>query len=225
MIIKLIKFLKLMKPTKFLYFKMHKKFTRFFWANSWGERYFNERDENYFELFAECVSSNVKHDNFSEIIEIGCAAGNFINCISKKIENCKKFIGLDINKKQIKKNIENYQGRKDVDFVYADIEDYIFQAKLGDNILFASQNTLDYFTQDRLERIFELIYKTFGQVEIAVSTHKRYAKLKSSALNEEHNFTAYHHNYVLLFENANYNVRSIDFEKDSGKVVIFASKD
>jgi hypothetical protein len=69
-----------------------------------------------------------------------------------------------------------------------------------------------------------LIYKTFDQVEIAVSTHKRYAKLKSSALNEEHNFTVYHHNYLLLFKNAHYNTRSIDLDKDSGKVVIFASK-
>ncbi len=224
MLIKLIKFLKLIKPAKFVYFKMHKKFTKFFWANSWGAKWHNERDENDFELFAECVSGNIKHDNFSEIIEIGCGAGNFINILSKKIENCKKFIGIDINKKQIKKNIEKYQGRKYVDFVYADIEDYICKAKLGDNILFTSQNTLDYFTQDRLEFIFELIYKTFDQVEIAVSTHKKHANLKSSALNEAHNFTNYHHNYLLLFKNAHYNVRSIDFDLMEGMVVIFASK-
>ena len=224
MLIKLIKFLKLIKPAKFVYFKMHKKFTRLFWANSWGAKWHNERDENDFELFAECVSRNIKHDNFSEIIEIGCGAGNFINILSKKIENCKKFIGIDINKKQIKKNIEKYQGGKYVDFVYADIEDYICKAKLGDNILFASQNTLDYFTQDRLEFIFELIYKTFDQVEFAVSTRKKHANLKSSVLNEAHNFTVYHHNYLLLFKNAHYNVRSIDFGKDSETVVIFASK-
>lgn len=223
MLVKLIKFLGLIKPAKFVYFKMHKKFTRFFWANSWGARWHNERDENDFELFAECVSSNIKNDNFSEIIEIGCGAGNFINILSQKIENCKKFIGIDINKKQIKKNIDKYHGVK-VDFVYADIEDYISKVKLGDNILFASQNTLDYFTQDRLELIFELIYKTFDQVEIAVSTHKKHANLENSVLNEAHNFTVYHHNYLLLFKNANYNVRSIDFDLMEGMVVIFASK-
>ena len=106
----------------------------------------------------------------------------------------------------------------------ADIEDYISKAKLGDNVLFTSQNTLDYFTQDRLEFIFELIYKTFDQVEIAVSTYKKYANIKSSTLNEKHNFTVYHHNYSLLFKNAHYNIRSVDFDKDSGRVVIFASK-
>ena len=224
MLIKLIKFLKLIKPAKFVYFKMHKKFTKFFWANSWGAKWHNERDENAFELFADCVSDNIKHDNFSEIIEIGCGAGNFINFSSKKIENCKKFIGIDINKKQIKKNIEKYQGVEYVEFEYANIEDYICKAKLGDNILFASQNTLDYFTQERLEFIFELIYKTFGQVEFAVSTLKKHKNLKSSVLNEKHNFTVYHHNYLLLFKNAHYNVRSIDFGKDSEAVVIFASK-
>jgi SAM-dependent methyltransferase len=223
-LIKLIKFFKLIKPAKFVYFKIHKKFTRFFWANSWGAKWHNERDENDFELFAECVSGNIKHNNFSEIIEIGCGAGNFINILSKKIENCKKFIGIDINKKQIKKNIEEYQGRKYVEFVYADIEDYLCKAKLGDNILFTSQNTLDYFTQDRLELILELIYNTFDQVEIAVSTRKKHANLKSSVLNEAHNFSVYHHNYLLLFKNAHYNVRSIDFGKDSEAVVIFASK-
>ena len=71
-----------------------------------------------------------------KIIEIGCGAGNFINILSKKIKNCNNFIGIDINKKQIKKNIEKYQGNKNVDFVYADIEDYISKGKMGDNILF-----------------------------------------------------------------------------------------
>jgi hypothetical protein len=68
-----------------------------------------------------------------------------------------------------------------------------------------------------------LIYKTFDQVEIAVNTHKKHANLKSSAFNEAHNFTVYHHNYLLLFKNANFNVRSIDSGKDSG-MVVFASK-
>jgi SAM-dependent methyltransferase len=224
MLIKLIKLLKLTKFAKFSYAKMHKNFTRFFWASSWGATWHNERDKNDFELFAECVSGNIKHNNFGVTIEIGCGAGDFIGILSKKIEDCERFIGIDINRKQIKKNIEKYQSIKNVDFVYADIEDYISKVKLEDSVLFASQNTLDYFKQDRLEYIFELIYKKFDQVEIAVSTHKKHANLKSSALNEGHNFTNYHHNYLLLFNNANYKVRSVDLNKDLETVVIFASK-
>ena len=224
MLTKLIKFFKLTKLAKYVYFKMHKKFTRFFWANSWGEIWHNERDKNDFERFAECVSDNNKNDNSRKIIEIGCGAGNFIDILSKKIEYCKKFIGIDINKKLILKNIEKYKGRNNIDFVYADIEDYICKVELGDNVLFTSQNTLDYFTQDRLEFIFELIYKTFDQVEIAVTAQKKNANLKSSTLNEEHNFTNYHHNYALLFKNSHYNVRSVDLDKDQNNFVIFANK-
>ncbi len=59
---------------------------------------------------------------------------------------------------------------------------------------------------------------------IAVSTHKQLAGIEDSFLHKEHCHTVYCHNYLLLLQEAGYQTKSIDFDKDLETVVIFADR-
>ena len=209
---------------RFVLGKISKHFTRFYWSSFIGRKWHKMQDDkNYFKLFATCISENIKNDNFDVVIEIGCGAGDLITNL-RKITNVKKFIGIDINKNQINANVKKFNNVYSVDFVYADIEDYLIVEKIGGNILFVSQNTLDYFKKERVKYIFELIHEKFKQVTIAVSTQKRLAGIEDSFLRKEHSHTVYNHNYLLLLQEAGYQTKSVDFDKDREMVVIFADK-
>ncbi len=208
---------------KFFLEVISKRFTRFYWSSFIGRKWHKMQDENQFKLFATRISENIKNDNFDMVIEIGCGAGDLISNL-KKIKNVKRFIGIDINKKQINANVKKYENVKNVDFVYADIEDYLIAEKIGGNIYFVTQNTLDYFKKERVKYLFELIHEKFKQVTIAVSTQKRLAGIEDSFIRKEHSHTVYHHNYLLLLQEAGYQTKSVDFDKDLETIVIFADK-
>ncbi len=186
--------------------------TRYYWSHPISIKWHSGRNLSDFKLFASDVYQHAKDLNPETIIEIGCGAGDFAYCLSKKFTNS-SIVGVDINKKQIALNTTKYQNSGNLNFVYADIEDYIKNNDFSGNVLIASQNTLDYFTTDRLDYIFSLINDRITNITIVVSTNKKNLILKQSTVVEEHSWKVYNHNYELLLNRANY--KTTKFYDDS----------
>lgn len=212
--------------TKVIRSFLHKKFSKSYWKSNWGTRWHNDRLKDNQDCidFSDCIYENVKNQKFDLMIEIGCGAGNLMQPISQKMINSKKFIGIDINKKQIKVNIERYQHNDNIEFVCTDIQDYISNTNF-DNVLIVSQNTLDYFEVKHLESLFFQLYNHSDNVTIAVSTHKEYLSISEKGVEvKEHNFTVYKHNYDLLLKEAGYKTSYANIYKEKGGIVVFAYK-
>jgi hypothetical protein len=90
-----------------------------------------------------------------------------------------------------------------------DIEKYIENTHL-ENIVIVSQNTLDYFPKNELEKLLSLIYTKIENVAILVSTLKDTLCLHDSIDEKEASFKVYSHNYHALLESAGYQSISID---------------
>ena len=93
-----------------------KKFTKKYWQSSISSNWHNNRRNeayNDFETFAQVTYDKIKGLNFNTVIEIGTGAGTLITLLSKKLNTYNKFIGIDINKKQIIVNKKNYKNLKD----------------------------------------------------------------------------------------------------------------
>jgi len=189
-----------------------RKMTRYYWSHPLSIKWHARRNlSSDFESFASDIYQNTKDLDPEIIIEIGCGAGDLVYQLSKKFINC-NIVGVDINETQIALNTTKYQNSSKLDFIYADIENYIKDNDFNGNILIASQNTLDYFTKDRLNDIFSLISSRITNVTIVVSAIKKNLTIKDSVLSE-HTWKVYNHNYESLLNQAGY--KTTKFYDDS----------
>lgn len=203
-----------------------KKFTKNYWKSDvsciWHDK---RKKESYreFDIFAEAVSDKMGNFTFDTVIEIGTAGGTLITLLSKKINTCNKFIGIDINKHQIAENKKNYKHLSNVEFIYMDIEKYIRGNNLN-NVVIVAQNTLDYFKKNELLELFLLIYDKIENVLIVVNTSKENKNLQNSIEREGDGFKVYDHNYYSLLKSAGYEMSSIDLASSEDAIAIAGYK-
>jgi hypothetical protein len=204
-----------------------KNFTKQYWKSDLSSAWHNKRSKDKdvhknFEIFENSVINKIKHLNYDTVIEIGTGAGELITQLSKSLHSYRKFIGVDINKKQIKRNKEKYFFLSNVEFVHMGFEKYITVNHLN-NAVIVSQNTLDYFKENELKNIFLLIHSQIENVAILISGLKSNVGTKGSVDREDADLKVYHHDYYSLLVAAGYEHVDVTSIED-GSVLITGSK-
>lgn len=203
---------------------IRKKFTKNYWQSSMSKNWHNKRKNASvydFDTFAEATCKRIEGLNIDTIIEVGTGAGTLITLLSKKLHTCNKFIGIDINKQQIADNKKNYKDLTNVEFVYMNIEQYI-RANNFNHTVFVSQNTLDYFEKNELEKLFLLIYTKIENVVIVINTYTRNINLQDSIERKDANLKVYDHNYYFLLQSAGYELVTIDPLNEQEDAIVIA---
>lgn len=148
---------------------------------------------------SELLSSN---PNYHTICEIGTGHGMFLDCLSKEFPNIKRFVGIDLNRQQILDNKETYKNSK-LEFVHAEITDWV-NTQCEKGTFFVMVNVLEYFSQQELQELLELIHNKISPVAIAISEPLN-IDLNSQVISKpREGGAAYSHNYPYYFKQYGY---------------------
>jgi len=203
-----------------------KRFAKNYWqsskASEWHEKRILEKSEDL-SIFADIVCNQIKDLDLDVVIEVGTGAGGLINNISENLHNCNRFVGIDINKKQIDKNIKKYNSVYNVDFIHGDIGKYIQKFKLGNTVIIA-QNTFPYFHKDELEELFLYISRHSKNFIIIVNGPIQNLYIKDSLEQYESDMKMYKHNFSSMFKSIGCKITIEAYPKSLASVVIIGKK-
>ena len=149
---------------------------------------------------SELLSSNPKYD---VICEIGTGNGMFLDCLSNEFPNIRRFVGIDINRKQILANMEAYKNSK-LEFFHAEITDWV-NTRCENGTIFITVNVFEYFSQSEFKDILELIHDKINPVAIAVSEPIN-IDLSQQVTSKPRGAAAYSYNYPYLFQQHGYEI-------------------
>lgn len=187
---------------------LRKRFTKSYWASASSNKWHAARQTDAysdFNNFANAICAKLENVEITTLIEVGTGAGTLISILSKKLNRCKKFIGLDINKEQINNNNKFYKDNQKLEFIYEDIAEYVHKNDLN-NCAIVAQNTFDYFKKQDLESLFLGIYETSSNITFLISASACSSGIADSIERKEADFKVYYHNYAALLQAAGYTV-------------------
>ena len=139
-------------------------------------------------------------NRYEKICEIGTGNGIFLSLIYKKIKNMRGYIGLDINKKQILENKKKFD--KELEFLSEDALEYA--KKDSGKTIYMSCGTFEYFSQNELEELFEVI-KSKESAAIVLCEPVN-MDLRNERKSKIRGNTAYSHNYEYILKKMNYKI-------------------
>ena len=186
-----------------------------FWGAKSGKKWHDAKkelykDENKFEQYLKFKSPLVKQiselcysSRFKTICEIGTGTGMFLDYLSNQLSMVNEFIGIDLNKEQILENQQNYNNPK-LKFIKTEIAEFVNKS-CGNSTIFVACGVFEYFTQNELEELFQLISKKVKPAAIAISEPIN-LDLKNDFLSKPRGNIAYSHNYPYLMKKYNYHI-------------------
>ena len=114
-------------------------------------------------LIAELLAST---DQFRTICEMGTGNGMFLRYLSEQFPEIRRFIGVDLNRDQIRENTETYKGQK-LEFEHGEITEWI-QKHGEDGTIFVGNETFDFFTKREFEELLQCIRDRVKPAAIAI---------------------------------------------------------
>jgi 2-polyprenyl-3-methyl-5-hydroxy-6-metoxy-1,4-benzoquinol methylase len=146
---------------------------------------------------------NGRH-NFTTVCEIGTGNGMFLDYLASQLPGIETFVGIDLNKDQIEENKTAYACTR-LNFVHSEISDYINLCNCGERVIFVAYGTLQYFTQNELEALFELIRRNVRSAAIAIAETIN-IDIASQFSSTPRGNIAYSHNYPSLLERSDFRI-------------------
>lgn len=192
---------------------------KLYWATETGKSYHDKKiemystPEGYRENFLKQRAPLVKfirnflkkRPNFQTICEIGTSNGTFLEFLSKELDhtNIRQFVGLEINRQQIKENQAKFRSNKHLQFQFSEVSDWInIHRKRG--VIFVGCAVFQCFTQDELESLFGLM-KKYGPVAVGISESVN-MDLEKDFQSSPRGNTYFSHNYPFLLKAAGYKI-------------------
>ncbi len=164
-------------------------------------------ESNHFLKFRSPLVKQISElcylSKFKTICEIGTGNGMVLDYLSNQLSMVNDFIGIDLNKEQILENLQNYNNPK-LKFVKSEIAEYVNKS-CGNSTIFVACGVFEYFTQNELEELFQLISKKVKPAAIAISEPIN-LDLKNDFLSKPRGNIAYSHNYPYLMKKYNYHI-------------------
>ena len=179
-------------------------------SRSWHDHHEKEAARNYAERMkfktplVEWIKVYAKANNLQLICDVGTGMGHFLFILREEVSKVSicNFVGLDLNKACIEEaNKRNHY--PDVVFLHSDAREFISEKGVP-NSLYVFCGTMEYFTQNELENILELI-KAKKPAAIAISEPIN-LDIKKEYDSQPRGNIAFSHNYVHLFNKHGYRV-------------------
>lgn len=209
---------------------------RNYWKNQ-GKDFFNvtkknletihlPRYEEKFQVLQEQLE--LLPEKFTTLVEIGVGNGTVLSFLEKRFPNFDKLIGIDLSKEQIKINQSMFKDNPKMEFVAADVLDWIKQNGHANMVFFTFRGVMEYFSQAQMEKFFSQLNNLgpiiFFGIEPNGTDHDFSINPNSQIYGLE---TSFSHNYPLLYENSGFKIWYLDAvnEDDSHYVMtVFGAK-
>jgi SAM-dependent methyltransferase len=156
---------------------------------------------------------------YHTICDIGTGNGLLLDYLSKEFNNVKKFVGVDLNKEQILENKETYKDSK-LEFVHVDITDWI-NTQSKDGIIFIACGAFEYFTQEELKELFQLIRERVSHAAITMCEPIN-LDLKSEMISRPRGGIAYSHNYPHLLKQCGYHIVHLQIDPIDSRIPFYS---
>ena len=150
----------------------------------------------HFDQFIDVVGHTIEQKGIRNVVEIGCGDGQLLRHLKRKVL-ADRYIGLDLSKDQIKKNLEADQ-EQTVEYYSGDAAQWIAEKSPSSTLYVTGLGVLEYFTQSQLTSLLSNIANTFAPAAALfiepVDKGANFIEFDESYVaGEEHSFT---HNYA-----------------------------
>jgi len=92
---------------------------------------------------------------FDTLVEIGTGNGDVLHYLETHFSKIDKFIGIDLSSEQIKLNQEKYKEHSKLEFVNADVLDWVKKEGGKNTIFMTSNGVFEYFTENQLREFIQ----------------------------------------------------------------------
>jgi hypothetical protein len=158
-------------------------------------------------LISELLTST---DQFHTMCEIGTGNGMFLRYLSEQFPEIRRFVGVDLNRDQIRENQETYKGQK-LKFDHGEITEWV-QKQCEDGTIFAGNETFDFFTQREFEELLQCIQDRVKPAAIAI-----FALVESGSLgkgvSKPRGSLAFSHDYPYLLTRCRYQIFGLEIQR------------
>lgn len=105
--------------------------------------------------------------NYAILLETGCGNGTMLKFCKDIFKNKFKYIGIDISQETINCTEDRFKDDNDLLFLCKDLFEYINDNEIN-NTIFLFCGTLEYFTQNDIEKFLQLLKNKANNVAIAL---------------------------------------------------------
>lgn len=199
---------------------------RNFWENNTATELFKETEDGFEKDFLpNCtfIFDLLKHElnnskyKIETFVEIGTGNGDVLNWLSGEFPKVKKFIGIDLSKNQIQLNKKKFQTNKKLEFIAADVHEWVKEHGTDNTVFVTSRGVLEYFLESKLCELLKNIKQLGGVYFVAIEPnggdHDFENSPHSQLYGDEPSFS---HNYPGLFKNAGFNLWHFTQKRWSG---------
>ncbi|WP_281337392.1 class I SAM-dependent methyltransferase [Flavobacterium eburneipallidum] len=185
-----------------------------FWVNqgidvfSWNNSFNDNFLPNCTFIF-EILKKNFFKDEsqFKTLVEIGVGNGDVLHYLSLNFPEIDNFIGIDLSSEQIKINQDKYKENSKLEFVSADVLEWIKKEGRQDMIFVTSNGVFEYFTEQQLREFIEYVHGLgrvlFVTIEPNAIGHDFELNPNSIIYGIERSFS---HNYNKIFQDYGFTI-------------------
>lgn len=197
----------------------HKKIAdlnRKFWENKKAVELFLETEDKFktdflpnstfiFDLLKEKLSN--QPEKFNTLVEIGTGNGDILNYLSSKLPQINRFIGIDLSAHQIELNTKKFKNNQKLEFVTADVCDWIKLHGHKNMIFVTYSGVLEYFLENQLQDFLIDVNHLGEVIFVAIEPNSAGHNFDENPNTQIYgNEPSFSHNYPKLFENAGFSL-------------------
>ena len=195
-----------------------KRFLVEYWGSDEGRAFHDNFRARFETHFLGHASRSI--DDFEEhlrsagpaidrVVEVGCGSGQVMGCLADRFPKFASFTGLDLSDKQIEENRRTFAERRELEFVTADVCDWIPAHGEAGTLVLTNGGVLEYIDQPALEGLLCCISDKMAPASLIVAEtvandHDLNAELGSLVYGREMSFS---HNYPHLIQSAGFSIR------------------
>ena len=151
-------------------------------------------------------------DRFHTICEIGTGNGMFLLYLSERFPEIRRFVGVDLNRDQIRENQETYKGGK-LEFDHAEIIEWIRKQR-KDGTIFVGNETFEFFTPREFEELLQCIQDRIKPAAIAIFACVESGSLGNS-VSKPLGTLKFSHDYPHLLTRCRYHIQGQEIRRGS----------
>jgi SAM-dependent methyltransferase len=121
------------------------------------EKRFDVIFQNVKNDFDKIFDEIIDKGKVENIVEIGCGSGKLLKYLETTRSGIPKFIGLDINENQIKKNQETFRDSPKLKFYTCDANDWVNYNHLPNTVFLTFGGIFEYFDGDEIRILIKKI--------------------------------------------------------------------
>jgi len=146
-------------------------------------------------------------NQLTTLVEIGTGNGDVLNYLESNFPEIEKFIGIDLSKEQIKINKEKYKENLRLEFINADVLEWVKTEGRKNTLFVTSNGVFEYFTEQQLREFIKYVYSLgkvlFVTIEPNEKGHDFEMKPNSIVYGGERSFS---HNYCKIFQDYGFTI-------------------